>query len=360
MNTKNNTLENAIYRFDGTSLTESMKKLSEIVSKSFELEAMNTLQHHLEDAGKPLLTFQEELQKGNLHKQIKRIARALKKCTENTPTITKQFTDTVSARLENFLFVVQEVEEYPIEKISVSLQQLLHEQNIEAHSVKSFLKKFKKALIKLMIHHYINHEETAFDLVLEHELKALKVGYIIENKALQILEPHKYNQYINSLNRGFNALYLDMKAYTDFSNPFFVAVDKLFQNIIAKLNQAAGIDNPEIVVPRTTITATESKNYPTHIFRSTQDYQLFNAMMQHHPKADEIGFIFRTMSETENPPAIVVKETPFRNWFNQESGYAIELNNPIKTLSRIKDHAGKELKYNLNKDLLIANARKLN
>ena len=354
MNTKNNTQENALDRFDGTSLTESMKKLSELISNSFELEAMSALQKQIAEAGKTLLSFQEELQKGKLHKQIKRMARALKKCTENTPTTTKQFTDTLSARLENFLFVVQEVEEYPIEKISVSLEQMLQNQNIEAYSVKSFLKKFKKALINIMIKHYMSHEQVAFDLIIEQELKILKVDYVINNKALQFLDPQKYKQYISSLNKGFNALYHDMKAFTDFSNPFFAAADKLFQNIIAKLNQAAGIDNPEQEAPRTTITETESKNYPTHIFRKYEDFQLFNSMMQNSPKADEIGFIFRTMSETENPPAIVVKETAFRKWFNEESGYKMELNNPIKTLSRIKDLSGKQLKYKLQKQLLRA------
>ncbi|RAR73699.1 hypothetical protein [Flavobacterium aciduliphilum] len=354
MNTKNNIQQNTLDRIDATTLTERIKELSEIFANSFELEAMNTLQKQLAEAGKPMLSFQEELQKGNLHKQIKRMARALKKCTQNTPTTSAKFTDTINIRLDDFLFVVQEVEEYPIEKISVSLEQILQTQNIEAHSVKSFLKKFKKALIKLMIHHYMYHEETAFELLLEHELKTLKVDYLIENKALQILEPHKYNQYINSLNRGFNALYHDMKAYTDFSNPFFEAADKLFQNIMAKLNQAAGIDNPEIEAPKTTITETESKNYPTHIFRTHRDFQLFDVLMQHNPKADEIGYIFRTMSEIENPSAIVVKETAFRNWFNQESGYKMELNNPIKTLPRIKDLSGKQIKYKLQKQLLRA------
>ena len=62
------------------------------------------------------------------------------------------------------------------------------------------------------------------------------------------------------------------------------------------------------------------------------------------------------MSETENPPTIVVKETAFRNWFNEKSGYAKELNNPIKTLSRIKDQSGKEKLYILQKKLLQATA----
>lgn len=349
MNTNNNTQEKALDRFDATALAESMKKLSELISSSFELEAMSALQKQLAEAGKSLLSFQEELQKGKLHKEIKRMARALKKCTENTPTTTAQFTDTVILRLENFLFVVQEVEEYPIEKVSDSLEQMLRKQEIESHSVKSFLKKFKKALINIMIKHYFTHEQVAFDLLIEQELKILKIDYVINNKALQFLDPQKYKQYISSLNKGFNALYHDMKAFTDFSNPFFAAADKLFQNIIAKLNQAAGIESINDSTSQSQTVKYSNNNYPSHIFRRYEDFQLFDTLMQTNPKAEEIGFIFRTMSEEETPKKIVVRETVFRNWFNEESGYKMELKNPIKTLDRIKDHAGKEIKYKFHK-----------
>ena len=205
-----------------------------------------------------------------------------------------------------------------------------------------------------MIHHYMNHEEAAFDLLLEHELKTLKVDYLIENKALQYLEPHKYKQYITCLNRGFNALYQDMKSYTDFSHPFFASAEKLFHSIIEKLNQAAGQDNAVVNSPFISKTETTTNSYPAYIFRNSEDSQLFDTLMQNNPSAEEIGFVFRTMSEVENPPTIVVKETVFRNWFNQESTYTTELKNPIKTLSQIKDQSGKEKLYTLQKRLLQA------
>ncbi len=222
MNTKNNTQKIALDRLDFTSISEKIKKLSEVLAQSFELEAMNTLQKQVTDAGSPLLLLQEELQNGKLHRQIKRMARALKKCTENTPTTTEQFTDTVTERLQNFLNVLQEIEEYPIEKIAVLLEQMLQNQNIESYSVKSFLKKFKKALINIMIKHYMNHEQVAFDLLIDEELKNLKVDYVIGNSGLKYLEPHKYKQYLNCLNRGIIALHQDMKAFTDFSVKAFI------------------------------------------------------------------------------------------------------------------------------------------
>ena len=353
---ENTSHEKISFQVTSSKLLKQLETLSEVVNRSFEKDSMLILQNHLRESGKLSLSFQDELQKGKLHKQIRQMGRALKKCTKNTPTTTQGFTDTVSTRLENFLFTLKEVEEYPMEKISDALEQMLQKENIDSFSVKSFLKKFKKALSNLMIHHYMNHQEAAFDLLLENELKKLKVDYLIENKALQYLEPQKYQHYLSCLNKGFHALYQDMKSFTDFSDPFFASAEKLFQNIIEKLEQAAGPDNAIIKSPIVPKMETNTTNYPAHIFRKSEDAQLFDSLMQNNPSADKIGFVYRTMSETENPPTIVVKETAFRNWFNEKSGYAKELNNPIKTLSRIKDQSGKEKLYILQKKLLQATA----
>jgi hypothetical protein len=351
---ENTSHEKISFQVSSSKLLKQLEALSNVIHQSFEMDSMQILQNQLRESGKLSLSFQDQLQKGKLHKQIRQMGRALKKCTQNTPTTTQQFTDTLTSRLENFLFTLKEVEEYPIEKISDALEQMFQKENIESFSVKSFLKKFKKALTNLMIQHYMNHEEAAFDLLLEHELKTLKVDYLIENKALQYLEPHKYKQYITCLNRGFNALYQDMKSYTDFSHPFFASAEKLFQSIIEKLNQAVGTDNEVVNSPFIPKNETNTNNYPAYIFRKPEDYLLFNTLMENNPSADEIGFVYRRMSEAENPTTIVVKETAFRNWFNQESKYTMELNNPIKTLSRIKDQSGKEKLYTLQKKLLQA------
>jgi hypothetical protein len=330
MNMENTSHEKISFQVSTSELLKQFQILGEVINRSFEKDSMLILQNQLRESGKLSLSFQDQLQKGKLHKQIRQMGRALKKCTQNTPTTTHQFTDTLSSRLENFLFTLKEVEEYPIEKISDALEQMFQKENIESFSIKSFLKKFKKALTNLMIHHYMNHEEAAFDLLLEHELKTLKVEYLIENKALQYLEPQKYQQYINCLNRGFNALYQDIKSYTDFSHPFFASAEKLFQNIIEKLEQAAGTDNAVLISPIIPKIESQTITFPSFIFRNSEDFQLFDALMQSNPSADEIGFLYRMMSETENLPTIVVKETAFRKWFNEKSGYAKELNNPIK------------------------------
>ena len=356
MNMENTSHEKISFQVSSSKLIKQLEALSNVIHQSFETDSMQILQNQLRESGKLSLSFQDQLQKGKLHKQIRQMGRALKKCTQNTPTTTQQFTDTLTSRLDNFLFTLKEVDEYPIEKISDALEQMFQKENIESFSVKSFLKKFKKALTNLMIHHYMNHEEAAFDLLLEHELKTLKVDYLIENKALQYLEPKKYQHYLHCLNKGFNALHQDMKSYIDFSNPFFATAEKLFQSILGKLDQAASHENAVIISPFITKTETNTNNYPAYIFRKPEDYLLFNTLMENNPSADEIGFVYRRMSEAENPTTIVVKETAFRNWFNQESKYKMELKNPIKTLSNIKNQSGKEKVYFLQKQLLQATA----
>lgn len=354
MSIENTSHKKTTFQVSSSELLKQFQILGEVVNRSFEEVSMQILQNQLRESGKLRPSFQDELLKGKLHKQIRQMGRSLKKCTQNTPTTTQQFTDTLSTRLENFLFTLKEVEEYPIEKISVALEQMFQKENIESFSVKSFLKKFKKALTNLMIQHYMNHEEAAFDLLLEHELKTLKVEYLIENKALQYLEPEKYQHYLMCLNKGFHALYQDMKSFTDFSDPFFASAEKLFQNIIAKLEQAAGPHTTVLNSPIIPKMETQTIAYPSFIFRDSEDFQLFDTLMQNNPSAEEIGFVYRIMSEAENPPTIVVKETAFRNWFNQESKYTYELKNPIKTLSRIKNQSGKEKVYILQKQLLKA------
>lgn len=351
MNNTSTNKNGLLFEVSTSYLMKQLAALSEVVQQSLEQEALEALQQNLKELGEIGIAFQQDLKPSDLHRLTTRMARIFKKSVENQSFTTQQYLDTVSHRLHNFLFAVQEVEDYPLNIVSSTIQQLFEQENTKTLSVKSLFKKFKKCLVNIMIKHYMFKEEATFDLIIQHELKTLKIDYLIQNPSLRYLEPHKYNAYVNCLNKGFQSLYHDMKAYTDFSNPFFEGAEKLFQHIFHKLNQAAGNQPLQERPVEATTDPNEKKTYPTHIFRTNADYELFNDLIQYTPTADTIGFVYRKMSEQENPPTIVVKETVFRNWFNQESGHKAELKNPIKTLSRIKDQANKELIYQLNKQL---------
>jgi hypothetical protein len=339
---------------------ETLKKLGMLLAEHFKVEVLEGFKAHVKEFNSVIAPVLSDLKKEYADKDFQKINEVFVKALLNKPTELKSFSENTTSRIEKFIYAVQQVEDYPLSNVANWLNQQFDSNNIDKSHTNKFIVKFKKSIIKLMIDSYMDYEEAVFDILVDEELKNLKVDYLIENKALQYLEPHKYKFYLDCLYKGFNALYFDMQSYTDFSNPLFEGAERLFKNLIDKLHKAAGKEHPEITTPTTVNFTKESKNYPTHIFRRYDDFQLFDAVMQHDPNADEIGFLFRTMSEQETPAAIVVKETPFRTWFNQESGYKMELNNPIKTLSRIKDHSGKQLKYKLHKELLQTAVSQIN
>lgn len=69
--------------------------------------------------------------------------------------------------------------------------------------------------------------------------------------------------------------------------------------------------------PKVSIT-TQPEDYPKHIFASQQSYDFFCQLANFATMPVQISFVFRIMSEKENPPMIVVKDVPFRSWFNNQ------------------------------------------
>ncbi len=59
------------------------------------------------------------------------------------------------------------------------------------------------------------------------------------------------------------------------------------------------------------------------------------------------------MNEIENPPLIVVKDTPFRKWFNEQN-YEIQLHSATYTYFRAENKE-RELIYYLVKKLINSN-----
>ena len=110
MNMENTSHEKISFQVSSSKLIKQLEALSNVIQQSFETDSIQILQNQLRESAKLSLSFQDELQKGKLHKQIRQMGRALKKCTQNTPTTTQQFTDTLTSRLDNFLFTLKEVE----------------------------------------------------------------------------------------------------------------------------------------------------------------------------------------------------------------------------------------------------------
>lgn len=93
--------------------------------------------------------------------------------------------------------------------------------------------------------------------------------------------------------------------------------------------------------------------YPKQIFANEKAFLLFTFLMQYFKTQSTISFIFRTMAEKEKPQLILVNDTPFRNWFNQQ-GHAIQLNNHTKTYENAKNE-DRIAAYNIAKKFIMNN-----
>jgi len=91
--------------------------------------------------------------------------------------------------------------------------------------------------------------------------------------------------------------------------------------------------------------------YPRYIFKDYKSYQFFNHLASHFVSKAQISFLFRMMSEKEKPTLIVVKDTPFREWFN-ETEHSVKLLYTTDTFEKSKS-ADRIAMYNIAKELFF-------
>lgn len=77
-------------------------------------------------------------------------------------------------------------------------------------------------------------------------------------------------------------------------------------------------------------------DYPKHIFTDEKAFQIFSLLMEHFKTHTTISFVFRCMAEKEKPSLILVNDTPFRTWFNEQQ-YSIQLESYTKTYENSKN-----------------------
>jgi hypothetical protein len=85
-----------------------------------------------------------------------------------------------------------------------------------------------------------------------------------------------------------------------------------------------------------TIDKTE-KRFPYRIFASPEAYDLFCKWIEKATMKKQIEFIYRHMSEKENPPLILVKDKEFRDWYNALKTTTIKLENTTATYNNCKN-----------------------
>ena len=76
----------------------------------------------------------------------------------------------------------------------------------------------------------------------------------------------------------------------------------------------------------------EEKSYPTTIFSSWEGYHLFDSIAQGLSIKVSVSYVYRLLEEKGH---IIVKDVPFRNWYNAQ-GYPLQLSTATETLLNSK------------------------
>ena len=79
-------------------------------------------------------------------------------------------------------------------------------------------------------------------------------------------------------------------------------------------------------------TIPEEKSYPTTIFSSWEAYHLFDSIAQGLSIKVSVSYVYRLLEEKGH---IIVKDVPFRNWYNTQ-GYPLQLSSATETLLNSK------------------------
>jgi hypothetical protein len=96
----------------------------------------------------------------------------------------------------------------------------------------------------------------------------------------------------------------------------------------------------------------DNESYPYHVFSDARAYQLFDTLAKHSVNQSQLSFIYRNMAEKETPRMILLKDTPFREWFNSQE-YSVSLETHTKTFTNAKNE-DRIAWYNNVKSLLVS------
>lgn len=93
---------------------------------------------------------------------------------------------------------------------------------------------------------------------------------------------------------------------------FILAIDELLN---PKKNLPLTLTEPKVDEPSSKLAS--PTDYPKHIFSDAAAFAFFDFLVQKCTKTVQVVFLYRQMSEKENPPKIITKYSPFRLWFEK-------------------------------------------
>ncbi len=177
-----------------------------------------------------------------------------------------------------------------------------------------------------------------------------------------ILEPFQEEKrvYLQALKAWFldvlevHRVYLGLEELPVAYRKAYIFIEDLDQAII-NIN-IHGLNDSKVGIEKHTINQEElnkdDEDYPKYIFHNAKAYYLFCTMIAHATIINQIAFVFRHMSEIENPPLITIKDAAFRKWYNEQTQFPIKLDNTTATYLNSKN-ADRIMAYNSLKNQIF-------
>lgn len=122
-------------------------------------------------------------------------------------------------------------------------------------------------------------------------------------------------------------------------------------SLVQSVNQTPAQSQVDANIQEVVVNQPINLSFPTHIFRDLKSYEFFWFIAQNLETHAQLSFLFRSMQEEEKPPMIVVKDTPFREWFNSRE-HPVKLETVTKTYFKTVNR-DRLVWYNLTKALFF-------
>lgn len=285
---------------------------------------------------------------------IMQITHELKELYKEDEQNLDRYVASFESKIKRYSKLYGSLMEYPLHIIGEQLRLNLEEFKIAPHLVLELVLNLKDMLMSVILHHIISYDQIVFDELCEREIAKINVKYFVTNTSLRVLKPEKYLNYLQIVQQGISAFYQDFQSYAILDSHCYALVNSFFDFVVNKIELACD-ECKQCFAKSSEFGAQKLKTYPVHIFSNVEAFKMFNEIDSRATKPEEIGFLFRYMSEQEKPAKIISTETVFRKWYNDSDETKFNLKNPIKTYDRIGAKEIKVFKYMSLKNEVLVN-----
>lgn len=244
---------------------------------------------------------------------------------------------------KEFYNCIYTINQYNPDKIINQVKQYAREAKLDSTTAVTLIQNTKIGLIKIILSHKFYCNTTEIADIANQEINLLNLEYHLKNESLRVLSPQKYTNFLTMIRKGIEAYYLDIKAYPIIGNKFTSSIQLFFNALLERIQEISIQYATEIEV-KPKLLEIQQTVFPSHIFSNAKAHENYKQMENKAKTAEDIGFLFRHLSEKQNPPTIITTETKFRKWYNNQPDLKIILKTPIKTYNAI---GGKDKKANI-------------